>query len=494
MNATLQCLANVKPITHYLLNPNKYSYLYNNNSLCPLTLSYSQVLIGLFLNKLCNGSFSPDNFKNVICAFNPLFKGVQANDAKELIIFLLEIINNELVKLHNKKNNINTNDVVEIAQNIDISNENKIFEYYFKNFKKTNCTVIGKYFCGFIKCISTCQLCGKRVINFNYFNFMVFDLEEIYNYFNLNNNNSMMPFINFEHFFQFLSKEQIFKNNNCQFCNQTTNSKYKEIIYTMPDYLIIVLNRGKGHFFNCNVIIPEKFNASNYVEYKNIFNERYELIGIVSHFGESEKGKHFIAFCKHNIDNKWRCYNDKIVTECNDDYLNKGIPYILFYKRDKDKGNVNIINQQNMNFKNDNNLLNNNLQQNMNINNNINNNMHNNNFNDEIINNMNFHNANNMNFNNNLNVNNDLNNNMNLNMNNVMNFNMNMNNDIDINNNLINNMNINMNNNMNNNINFNNGINFNNINMNNNMNNFHNNMNINNIFSPNMEMNNNIFF
>ena len=31
MNATLQCLTNIKPITDYLLNQNKYSYLLNQN-------------------------------------------------------------------------------------------------------------------------------------------------------------------------------------------------------------------------------------------------------------------------------------------------------------------------------------------------------------------------------------------------------------------------------------------------------------------------------
>ena len=37
---------------------------------------------------------------------NPLFQGVQANDSKDLIIFLLKVLNSELTKLHNKKNNI----------------------------------------------------------------------------------------------------------------------------------------------------------------------------------------------------------------------------------------------------------------------------------------------------------------------------------------------------------------------------------------------------
>ena len=123
MNATLQCLANIQPITKGLLNPNNYSDLYNNNSLCPLTLSYSQVLIGLYLNKSINGSYSPNDFKNIISEFNPLFKGVQANDSKDLIIFLLEIINNELVKLYNEKNNIKIENKTEICKNRDINNE-----------------------------------------------------------------------------------------------------------------------------------------------------------------------------------------------------------------------------------------------------------------------------------------------------------------------------------------------------------------------------------
>ena len=50
MNATLQCLANIKPITNYFLDPNNYSYLYvyENKKYCLLTLNYIQVLIGLY--------------------------------------------------------------------------------------------------------------------------------------------------------------------------------------------------------------------------------------------------------------------------------------------------------------------------------------------------------------------------------------------------------------------------------------------------------------
>ena len=454
MNATLQCLANIKPVTKYLLDPNNYCFLYNNLNLCLLTMEYIQVLIGLYCDDSRNGSYCPQNFKNIISEYNPLFKGVQANDSKDLIIFLLEYINNELVKIQEEKqkeknknliNIIGDNNNISIYQQIDPSNESMVLAGFLSEYKKTHRTVIGDNLCGFQKSYFLCQYCGKKAINFNIFNFLIFTLEATSNYFNLNYNN-MVPFITFDHCFQFLSKEENFQNTYCQFCGQIGNSKYSETIYTMPKYLIIILNRGKGNVFNCNVQILERFCPANYVE-----NDKYNyfnLIGVVSHLGESGMGGHFIAFCKHNIDGKWRCYNDSVVTECKNDYLQKGTPYILFYQKEEPNSdnfasNINtnnIINQQSnymnniqqMNFNNYQNMNNNfpqninnintNFEQNydMNINmNNIQQNMNNNLQEKLILNNNygnnyqqsnNFNNNNNFQFNDNQNINNNYNN------------------------------------------------------------------------------------
>ena len=335
MNATLQCLANIKPITDYLLNKKNYEFLYKNGILCNMTLHYSQVLLGLFCNESNNGYYSPKDFKDEIGEYNPLFKGVQANDSKDLIIFLLEILNNELVKIHNKKRNIvenrNDNDS-ELYQKIDASNEKAVLDYFVKEFKKNYCSVIGQYLFGFNKSLFVCQSCGGKIFNFNLFNNLIFNLEATSNYYNLSYNNSTIPIINFDFCFKYMIKEEVFQSTYCQHCGLTGLSKYRETIYSLPIYLIIILNRGRGNIFNCNVQIPEIFDASNYIEIKSE-NNNYELVGIVSHFGESGMGGHFIAFCKHSIDGKWRCYNDSIVTECQNDYLNKGTPYIVFYKK-----------------------------------------------------------------------------------------------------------------------------------------------------------------
>ena len=373
MNATLQCLANIKPITEYLLNPNKYSNLYNNIKLCIMTLKYVQVLLGLFCNEHNTGSYCPKDFKDIISDYNPLFEGVKANDSKDLIIFLLEILNNELVKVYNKRNTNNNEN--ENYQKIDISDENAVFNHFSKDFQKNYCSIIGYNLYGFQKNLFVCQNCHQKSINFNIFNLLIFGLEAISNYFNLSNNNSMIPIITFDHCFQFLSRDTIFLDTYCQYCKKTVSSNYKETIYYMPNYLIIILNMGKGYIFNCNVQIPESFSPSIYVEKEQ--NIQFNLIGIVSHFGESGMGGHFIAFCKSYKDNKWRCYNDSIVTECQNDYLKKGTPYILFYKKElisQIGNNLQIINNNlNMNQQNINNICQlQNSFQNININNNNN--------------------------------------------------------------------------------------------------------------------------
>ena len=381
MNATLQCLANIKPITDYLLNKEHYSYLFQNFYICLLTLQYTQVLIGLYCNESQKGSYSPDEFKKTISELNPLFQGVQANDSKDLVIFLLEAMNNELVKIHNKKKNIIEKEN-ELNQIIDSSDEKKVLAYFVHNFKKTHCSIIGDYLCGFNKSVFICQNCSRITFNFNIFNILIFSLEATSNYFNLSYNNSTIPTINFDFCFKYMSKEEIFQDTYCQKCGSIGLAKYRETIYSLPLYLIIILNRGRGNIFNCYVQIPEIFDASNYIEIKSR-NNNYELVGIVSHFGESGMGGHFIAFCKHSIDGKWRCYNDSIVTECQNDYLNKGTPYIVFYKKCQiGKSNMQNNNQVlkksisyrdlNPNFYNKNMPINNNFNNNNNINQKIN--------------------------------------------------------------------------------------------------------------------------
>ena len=113
------------------------------------------------------------------------------------------------------------------------------------------------------------------------FNTLIFNLEETANYFKINNN-GMLQIITFDHCFNYLLKNQFYQGTSCQNCKNAGNIIYKENLYLLPNYLIIILNRGKRNIFNFKVDIPEIFDSSNYEE--SMKNKKYELVGNISYF------------------------------------------------------------------------------------------------------------------------------------------------------------------------------------------------------------------
>jgi len=61
---------------------------------------------------------------------------------------------------------------------------------------------------------------------------------------------------------------------------------------------------------------------------KNNINTKYDLYGIIQHFGSLKEGK-YSAICKK--DNNWTTYNDSILSHCENPITKNA--YILFYKR-----------------------------------------------------------------------------------------------------------------------------------------------------------------
>ena len=85
---------------------------------------------------------------------NYLFEGVQANDSKDLINFLLEQLQTELniisEKINNNENNAN-------AMNIQ-TDKNKLYELFLNNYKKNYNSIISDSFYGSIQTQSICQI------------------------------------------------------------------------------------------------------------------------------------------------------------------------------------------------------------------------------------------------------------------------------------------------------------------------------------------------
>ena len=322
MNATLQCLAHIEKFCKYLLNPENIQNIQKNKFKYKLTNAYLIVLINLWQN-INIQSYAPHNFKQVISDMNPLFQGVQANDSKDLIIFLLENMHNELnVPINNQQNN-------DMINQFDFNEALKTFKNFFINNYRS---VISNLFYGFFDSTMVCKKCGVTTHNIQCYNILIFPLEEVRIF-----KNRIQNIVTIEECFEYYQKKDKMSGSNQIYCNKckfmVDSINYSKLI-TCPNILILNLNRGKGLQFNIKIEIQEKLNVGNFLYFKNS-NEiptNYELIGIVTHFGPSDMSGHFIAFCKSFVDNNWYKYNDSIVTLSSFmEAKNTGVPYILFY-------------------------------------------------------------------------------------------------------------------------------------------------------------------
>ena len=307
--------------------------------------AYYKVIKNLWNRKKNNSSYSPDEFKSILSQENPLFAGINANDSKDLINFLLERFHNEL-NVIKKENNPQNNTEYIFNQN-DQLNENKMLSLFIKEFETNYNSIISNLFYGLLETKSQCQRCQQIKYNFQVYSFIEFPLEKVNQYcFNTgkrynfiinmnNNNNNKNPDINLYECFEYYGNMELMTGDNqmyCNICNGCFDSLYGTSLYTAPNNLIINLNRGKGAVYECKVIFPETLDLSNYVTFKGS-NILYKLYAVICHIGPSSMSGHFVAYCKNRMDKKWYLYNDAFVTLCENPFdYRKGMAYILFYQ------------------------------------------------------------------------------------------------------------------------------------------------------------------
>ena len=319
MNATLQCLAHIKKFTYYLISHK--AIIQKNSYRNKLSNAFIEVIENIW-QKNSITYYAPNNFKDLISQMNPLFAGVQANDSKDLVLFILETIHNELNSA--KKGNENNFEI------IDQYNYEKTLQSFFNYFKENYRSVVSDIFYGMYNSRMKCHSCGIITHNIQCYSILIMPLEEVrkfkYRYQN---------YVTIRECFEHYQKSDYMTGQNqiyCNYCKRMSTSENNTTLIVGPQVLIINLNRGKGLQFNIKILFDEYLDISDFIYYKQ-GNVKYKLIGVVTHFGPSSESGHFIAFCKSFVDGNWYKYNDAIVNSSSfKEAQNTGVPYILFYE------------------------------------------------------------------------------------------------------------------------------------------------------------------
>ena len=363
MNATLQSFSNIKILTNYFLEKKEYIEESAKNKNYTLADEFLKVILNLWnLNIDFNKRYyAPNDFKKRIGEKNELFKGIAANDAKDLILFILEELHNDLNEPNlqineNQNNNNNINPIYSQFNNMnnmpnsDIYLEQKNYNDFITDYESKNNSIIKDIFYNVQESITICKNCGKKLYSFSIINFLVFPLEKIRQFLLNQNQNSPQQFshVTLENCFQqYISAELLSGLNKlyCNNCSQDSDAISYNVIYRHSKVLIIILNRGQGLEFNVPFAYPKEIEINNFInmnDNKNYENKEkkivYELISVITHMGGSNMSGHFISCAKSPVNKKWYIYNDAIVYECENplnifgNNTTSSIPYVLFYQ------------------------------------------------------------------------------------------------------------------------------------------------------------------
>ena len=333
MNATLQCLSNINLLTGFFLsNKKKFLNIPFNSQDKPISKAYSDVLYHLWNPNEPNKYYSPNYFKDVISSKNKLFQGIQANDSKDLLLFLYENIHKELNELT----------VSNIFNNADSNQKNAEYELmqFRENYSRENKSIITDLFYFDQANITTCLSCGAKIYNFSMYNVLIFPLEKT-RLLKVERNNNIQS-VNIKDCFDcHINPERNQPGNQffCNSCGKESDYLIENKISSYPEILTIVLNRGNHLEFDVNFTLSHLLDEiDDYLIQlncnKNELGTKYRLIGIIIHTGNSGMDGHFFTYCRSSINRKWYWFNDAMVREINDPIEeNKGIPYLLFYQK-----------------------------------------------------------------------------------------------------------------------------------------------------------------
>ena len=354
MNATLQCLLHVSELIQYFINeyPNDRVQLkqknkkietkgeiseafyalinsifqpYNNmndsinlNAKTSINKKTSSKKNSLMKNNFVNDSVSPYNFKSKLGFYNPQFKKLEANDSKDLILYLLQIMHEELNYFGDNNSMFNSQ-----PNQYDRA---LTFNFFMNNYNSHNFSIISNLFYGTYETITKCDECKKIIYNFQKFEFISFSM---YNY-----KGKKFEIING---FKDNEKEQELKGNNqyyCNNCKKLTNARIICKIIQPPNKLLINIDYGKNKKYKpSKVLFDETIDITDHVSFNFFKRIKYNIISVCSHQGYSGKFGHYIAFCRNRQTNKWYLFNDSFFKECTKKDIYSGSPYLLLYEK-----------------------------------------------------------------------------------------------------------------------------------------------------------------
>ena len=266
----------------------------------------------------------PNRLRNIIISKN---KGNLLSNPTKLFNYILSALHNELKYLEKNEED------KQIKMNEYETNESKAYDIFMK-YRNNNRSFIEKLFFGVKKITKTCQECCKSFYIFKFLKLCPINLAKIHGFINLN--------------FLYKNIQRIFeKEYFCINCNKQQKFKIKTEIVSKPNILIFVLFNYDN---NAKIDFSEYLYLNRNLD-ENSERER-ELYKIKTFIMGYKKKVSCFFFCcqKNNTDINYISFGKKTkegffeiikqeTKKIDKKLLDKGNPYILFYKKKINKDN-----------------------------------------------------------------------------------------------------------------------------------------------------------
>ena len=344
MNAPLQCLLHVSPLVSYFINVyhKVNSNLKKLNESAPtkgkISDAFFEVLKLISKEATTKSSntylnpqtafyqnynkpikaVSPEIFQKTVGKYNPQFQNLEANDSKDLILYLFQAMHQELN--YYTKNNAFTGYP-------DQYDRNKSYQAFMWSYDVVNFSIISDLFYGTNETTTKCQNCQKYIYNFQKFEFMIFGVQ----FYDKKEFNIYNGFDDYTKIDKLTGDNQYYCNNCKKLCDAEMNTK----IFLPPKYLLINIDYGKNKkYMPKSINYQNELDITKYMSYNDGKPIKYKLLTICSHMGSSGSFGHYIAYCKQKENGKWYQFNDAFVSECKqEEIINGGDPYLLLYEK-----------------------------------------------------------------------------------------------------------------------------------------------------------------
>ena len=271
----------------------------------PLAYSFLNIIQNIDENKTIKKD-ALLKFKDYINSKNPIPK-----DLKDLLLFILQSLHNEL----NEAKNINqkSNDCCD-------KNFGLYYHKYKKYFKNNYNSIIAQLFYLKYNSETHCFNCDFISNNIQCTNILIFPLEEVIKE---NENKKIITIYDCFAYYQ----KQNYKIGICNNCKQNDYLANNDILLRGPKILIINIVGEIKNKMDIKLELDEKIKIKEFFKFKKK-EYNYKLINLISNIGYA----HYIAFFKSFYDNKWYKYNNSSVNESMfKEIKDTGFPYLLFY-------------------------------------------------------------------------------------------------------------------------------------------------------------------